>query len=60
MQLVAGFPLQRHGFEPGLGYVGFVVDKAALGHVFGFHSDGPGSSPSSGKVGFVVDKAEMG
>jgi hypothetical protein len=33
-RLVAGFPPQRLGFEPGSGHVGFVVDKVALGHVF--------------------------
>jgi hypothetical protein len=31
---VAGFPTQRPGFEPGLGQIGFVVDKVALGQVF--------------------------
>jgi hypothetical protein len=30
-QLVAGFPTQRPGFKTRSGYVGFVVDKAALG-----------------------------
>jgi hypothetical protein len=33
-RLVAGFPPQRAGFEPGFGQVGFVVDKVALGRVF--------------------------
>jgi hypothetical protein len=28
--LVAGFPPQRPGFEPGSGHVGFVVNKVAL------------------------------
>jgi hypothetical protein len=32
-RLVAGFPPRRPGFAPGQ-YVGFVVDKAALGQVF--------------------------
>jgi hypothetical protein len=32
-QLVASFPPQRPGFKPRSGYVGFVVDKAALGKV---------------------------
>jgi hypothetical protein len=31
---VAGFPPQSPGFELGSSHVGFVVDKAALGHVF--------------------------
>jgi hypothetical protein len=31
MQLVAGFPQRRPGFEPGSGHVGFMVDKVALG-----------------------------
>jgi hypothetical protein len=30
-QLVAGFPSQRPGFEPGSDHVGFVADKVALG-----------------------------
>jgi hypothetical protein len=34
MQLVAGFPPWRHGFEPGLGNVGFLVDVVAMGQVF--------------------------
>jgi hypothetical protein len=33
-RLVAGFPPQRPGFDPGSGQAGFVVDKVALGHVF--------------------------
>jgi hypothetical protein len=33
-QLVIGFPSQRAGFDPRSGYVGFVVDKVALGQVF--------------------------
>jgi hypothetical protein len=33
-RLVAGFPPQRPGFEPGSGHVGFGVDKVALGQVF--------------------------
>jgi hypothetical protein len=33
-RLVAGFPPRRPGFEPRSGYVGFVVDKVALGQVF--------------------------
>jgi hypothetical protein len=33
-RLVAGFPSRRTEFEPGLGNVGFVVDKVALGQVF--------------------------
>jgi hypothetical protein len=33
-RLVAGFPPQRPGCEPGSGQVGFVVDKVALGQVF--------------------------
>jgi hypothetical protein len=31
---LAGFPPWRPGFEPRSGYVGFVVDKVALGQVF--------------------------
>jgi hypothetical protein len=34
MPYIAGFPLQRPGFEPGSGQVGFVVDKVVLGQVF--------------------------
>jgi hypothetical protein len=26
-RLFAGFPARRHGFEPGTGHMGFVVDK---------------------------------
>jgi hypothetical protein len=33
-QLVGGFPLRWHAFEPGSGYVGFVIDKVALLQVF--------------------------
>jgi hypothetical protein len=33
-QLVAGLSLRRPGFEPGLFYVRFVVDKVALEQVF--------------------------
>jgi hypothetical protein len=33
-QLVACFPPQRPGFEPRSGYVGFLLDKMALGQVF--------------------------
>jgi hypothetical protein len=33
-RLVADFPPQRPGFKPRSGYVGFVVDKVALRHVF--------------------------
>jgi hypothetical protein len=33
-RLVAGFPPRRPGFDPRSGYVGFVVDKVALGQVF--------------------------
>jgi hypothetical protein len=33
-RIVAGLPLRRSGFETGLGHVGFVVDKMALGQVF--------------------------
>jgi hypothetical protein len=33
-RLVAGFPLQRPGFNPGSGQVGFVVDNVAPGQVF--------------------------
>jgi hypothetical protein len=33
-RLVAGFPPLRPGFKARSGYVGFVVDKAALGQVF--------------------------
>jgi hypothetical protein len=33
-RLVAGFPPRRPRFEPGPGYMGFVVDKVALGQVF--------------------------
>jgi hypothetical protein len=33
VRLVAGFPSRRPGFEPGLGHVRFVVDKAELGNV---------------------------
>jgi hypothetical protein len=31
---VAGFPTKRRYFEPGLGHMGFVVDKVTLGQVF--------------------------
>jgi hypothetical protein len=34
LRLVAGFPPRRPGFDPRSGYVGFVVDKVALGQVF--------------------------
>jgi hypothetical protein len=30
----AGFPPRQPGFDPRTGYVGFVVDKVALGQVF--------------------------
>jgi hypothetical protein len=33
-QLAAGLPPLRPGFDPGSVYVGFVVDKVALGPVF--------------------------
>jgi hypothetical protein len=33
-RLVVGFPPRPTGFELGLGHVGFVVDKVALGQVF--------------------------
>jgi hypothetical protein len=33
-RLVADYPPQRPGFEPRSGLVGFVVDKAALVHIF--------------------------
>jgi hypothetical protein len=33
-RLVAKFPPRRPGFEPGSGYMGFVVDKVAPGQVF--------------------------
>jgi hypothetical protein len=33
-RLVAGLPQRRPGFDPGLVYVGFVVDKVALGQGF--------------------------
>jgi hypothetical protein len=33
-RLVTGFAQRRPGFEPGLGHVGFVVDKVALEQVF--------------------------
>jgi hypothetical protein len=32
-RIVAGFPPRLPGFEPRSDYVGFVVDKASLGHV---------------------------
>jgi hypothetical protein len=34
VQLVAGFPPRRPGFEPGSGQLGFVVDKVALAQFF--------------------------
>jgi hypothetical protein len=34
LHLDATFPRRRLGFEPGSGYVGFVVDQAPLGQVF--------------------------
>jgi hypothetical protein len=33
-RLAAGLPQRRPGFDPGSVYVGFVVDKVALGQVF--------------------------
>jgi hypothetical protein len=33
-RFVAGFPPRRPGFEPGSGYVGFVVDKVGLWQIF--------------------------
>jgi hypothetical protein len=33
-RLVAGLPLRRPGFDPGLVHVGFVVDKVARVQVF--------------------------
>jgi hypothetical protein len=33
-RIVAGLPLRRPGFDPGLVHVGFVVDKVALRQVF--------------------------
>jgi hypothetical protein len=41
-RLAAGLPPRRPGFDPGSVYVGFVVDKVALGQVFPcqFHSTG--------------------
>jgi hypothetical protein len=33
-RFVPGFPRRQPKFEPGCGYVGFVVDKVALGQVF--------------------------
>jgi hypothetical protein len=33
-RLDAGLPARRPGFDPGSVYVGFVVDKVALGQVF--------------------------
>jgi hypothetical protein len=33
-RLVSGFTLRRLGFEPGLGHVGFVAEKMALGGSF--------------------------
>ena len=33
-RLLAGLPLQRPGFNPGLVHVGFVVEEMALGQVF--------------------------
>jgi hypothetical protein len=33
-RLTAGLPPRRPGFDPGSVYVGFVVDKVALGRVF--------------------------
>jgi hypothetical protein len=33
-QLAASLPLQRPGFDPRTVYVGFVVDKVALGLLF--------------------------
>jgi hypothetical protein len=33
-RLVAGFPQRRSGFEPGSGYVGFVVNKVEQVKVF--------------------------
>jgi hypothetical protein len=37
-RLVAGFPPRRREFEPGSGYVGFVVNKAALRQVLSEYS----------------------
>jgi hypothetical protein len=34
MVAVAGFPMRRPGLEPRQGYVGFMVEKAAMGKLF--------------------------
>jgi hypothetical protein len=33
-RLLTDFPSRQPGFEPGSGHVGFLVDEAAVGHVF--------------------------
>jgi hypothetical protein len=40
-RLVAGFQTRRPGFEPGSSYVGFVVDKVALGQAFSDYFGSP-------------------
>jgi hypothetical protein len=47
MQLVAGFPPRRPGFDPGSGHVGFVVDKVALGQVFSEYFGSPANLHST-------------
>jgi hypothetical protein len=66
-RLVAGFPSQRHGFEPRSGNVGFVVDEVTLGQVlseyfgfpckFSFHRllDTRNLSSGAGTIGQLVD-----
>jgi hypothetical protein len=44
---VAAFPPQRPGFEPKSGYVGFVVEKVALGQVFSEDFGSPANSYST-------------
>jgi hypothetical protein len=40
-RLLAGFPPRRPGFEPSSRYVGYLVDKVALGQVFSEYFEFP-------------------
>jgi hypothetical protein len=69
---VAGFPPRRPGFEPKSGYMGFVMDKVALGQVFCEYFDFPCQfsfrrllnthhlSSEAGRIGQLVDDVTSG
>jgi hypothetical protein len=54
MRLVAGFPLRRPGLEPGLGHVGFVVDKWNWGRFSPSTSVFPANSHSTNCYTIII------